>query len=477
MNVFFELLPDTIINWIIENSTERHIETNKTLIKEGDYIESLYIVLEGLFGIYLTSVDNKLLRLCGPGSVLGEISFIDDVPASASVIANEASLILELPRSKLTSKMETEPSFEAAFNKALAVILSRRLRNINQKFFDVKSEGIDTSLKNEIFQKTLAAIDSFKKTILQKDKDINKNDCTSEEAFQHIFFDFSGLGNIIHKALGPESELNEYLKEQLESHLQHELLPFVLMTETTERFYSKPRGYAGDYLTIEKIYLNRPAGIGRLGPIIDHVHLEAPSARAVRNRRGLLVSEIKKTLSSKRGKRIKIMSLACGPAREIFDVYEEMEDKTLIETTLLDIDCQALAFVDELRHKKKLTKQISLLEENLIYLSLGRKKTEIDAQDLIYSIGLIDYFNDKLVIKLLNYIYKALAPGGRVILGNFHPNNIYKEYMDYVLEWNLIHRTEEDMNRLLLHSEFKCPYTNIYFEDENVNLFVECVKE
>ena len=68
---------------------------------------------------------------------------------------NEASLLLELPRSKLTSKMEKDPSFEADFNRALAGILSGRLRNINKRFFDVKSQGIDTGRKNEIFQNTL----------------------------------------------------------------------------------------------------------------------------------------------------------------------------------------------------------------------------------------------------------------------------------------------------------------------------------
>ena len=49
--------------------------------------------------------------------------------------------------------------------------------------------------------------------------------------------------------------------------------------------------------------------------------------------------------------------------------------------------------------------------------------------------------------------------------------------MDYVLEWNLIHRTEEDMHRLFQHSEFGRPCSRIQFETQGVNLFAECVKE
>ena len=70
-----------------------------------------------------------------------------------------------------------------------------------------------------------------------------------------------------------------------------------------------------------------------------------------------------------------------------------------------------------------------------------------------------------------------LAPGGRVILGNFHPNNVDKAFMDYVLDWKLIHRTEDDMNRLFAQSKFARPCTRFRFEQEGINLFAECVKE
>lgn len=98
-------------------------------------------------------------------------------------------------------------------------------------------------------------------------------------------------------------------------------------------------------------------------------------------------------------------------------------------------------------------------------------------QDLVYSIGLIDYFSDKFVVALLNYIYDLLRPGDKVILGNFHPRNPDKAMMDYVLDWNLIHRSEEDMNRLYSASKFVKPCTKIRFEGERIYLFAECIKE
>ena len=129
---------------------------------------------------------------------------------------------------------------------------------------------------------------------------------------------------------------------------------------------------------------------------------------------------------------------------------------------MIDIDLQALAYVSDRIEKRTLKRQIKLVHGNL---ATGRQKVDIHDQDLVYSIGLIDYFDDKFVVKLLNYIYATLAPGGKAILGNFHSSNPCRAFCDYVLDWKLIHRTEEDMNRLYSASLFGRPCTNIRFEE------------
>jgi hypothetical protein len=171
-----------------------------------------------------------------------------------------------------------------------------------------------------------------------------------------------------------------------------------------------------------------------------------------------------------------VTSLACGPAAELFDVYADLENPRRLKTSLIDIDMQALAFVAEKRDKAGLQSQMSLIPGNLLYLALGRQKLDLPPQDLMYSIGLIDYFNDKFVGKLLNWIHARLAPGGKAILGNFHPCNTDKVLMDHLLDWKLIHRTEDDMNRLFAASSFGQPCTAIRFEAEGINMFASCVK-
>jgi len=264
--------------------------------------------------------------------------------------------------------------------------------------------------------------------------------------------------------------------DELGARIRRDLLPYLLLTSAAERWYSKPRGYAGDFLAIEHIYQNEPAGHGRIGPVLDRCFLNLPAAIAVRNRRGLLADEITEVIANKHGQPARVTSLACGPAAEIFDVFGKLENPGSLVATLIDIDHQALSFVGDRRDSAGLRQQIKLINANLIYLATGKERIELRDQDLVYSIGLIDYFNDKFVIKLLNYIHAALRPGGKVILGNFHPRNPSRGLMEHLFDWRLIHRTEADMDRLFFNSAFGRASSRIRFEEQGINLFAECIK-
>lgn len=79
--------------------------------------------------------------------------------------------------------------------------------------------------------------------------------------------------------------------------MRFELLPYLLLTRSAERVYRKPRGYAGDSLTIAWMYADEPGGAGELVTLLDRCFLNQPAARAVRNRRGLLREELQLALT------------------------------------------------------------------------------------------------------------------------------------------------------------------------------------
>ncbi len=258
--------------------------------------------------------------------------------------------------------------------------------------------------------------------------------------------------------------------------VQSELLPYLLMAENGERWYAKPRGYAGDFLTIEKIYEDEARGLGRIGPLLDRCFLQIPAARAVQNRRGLLAGELRATMAACADRPARITSIACGPARELFDAYVAMADTRRLAATLIDLDDEALAYCAARCEALGLADQLTLARANVVHLALGRKTIQLAEQDLVYSVGLVDYFKDELVVKLLDYIHGVLRPGGRVILGNFHPSNPTKAVMDHVLDWKLIHRDEDDMHALFRASAFGAHCSRILYEPQRINLFAEGIK-
>src|SRR5262249_27090196 len=62
------------------------------------------------------------------------------------------------------------------------------------------------------------------------------------------------------------------------------LLPFFLRSPFLRRCREKPRGYAGDYLTIQMMYDHSPRQIESFGMAVEAWAMAQPCPKAVRNR-------------------------------------------------------------------------------------------------------------------------------------------------------------------------------------------------
>lgn len=378
------------------------------------------------------------------------------------------------PHEELSRRFAEDPELAARLLRDLAHFLSSCLDRTQHW---QAAERVVPRDAEAHWDRLRESLEHMRDEVRRVDREGQKNDGVVPEPVKWEFVNgFMVFMELLEQTVGDGADLDPRLRQELGSRVQKEILPYLLMCDTGERIYTKPRGYAGDFLTIDMVYRNRPAGTGRLGPVLDSCLLECAAARAVRNRRTLLVEEIRRFREAVDDRPLRMTSLACGPAREVFDAFDEVEDRRALDATLVDFDLQALAFVSDIRDRRRLQGRIKLLNENLVDLATGRRRAEIEDQDLVYSIGLIDYFNDKVVLRLLNWIHGLLRPGGRVILGNFHPRNPNKAYMDHVVEWPLIHRSEADMDRLFQESAFGGPSTRIRFEEQGINLFAECVR-
>jgi CRP-like cAMP-binding protein/SAM-dependent methyltransferase len=255
-----------------------------------------------------------------------------------------------------------------------------------------------------------------------------------------------------------------------------EFYPYLMRSQFAERAYFKPKGYAGDFLMMEHIYANIPKGEGRLGELIDIFCLERPGSLAIHGRRQLIKKELSRISNElhQRGEKTRIMNLACGPNRELFDFLEQCEHTESVEALCVDIDAEALRYTNQYVNVFPHMASIRLMSENVIKWSLGRVSHEMGEMDIIYSAGLCDYLDARLFRALVTQCYKHLRPGGSLLLGNFtaYPDSLF---LDKILKWELIYRNAEDLKEIFAPTPFGDNVT-ILAEKENVNLFALATK-
>ena len=122
-------LSDDDIEWMIANGAPRQLAPGDKLIHEGQPIEALYIVLDGALVVTAASSGEAAIAQLGAGEIIGEISFVDSRPPSATVTALQTSTVFALDRARLYGKLEGDPWFAARFYRSVSVFLADRLRN------------------------------------------------------------------------------------------------------------------------------------------------------------------------------------------------------------------------------------------------------------------------------------------------------------------------------------------------------------
>jgi CRP/FNR family cyclic AMP-dependent transcriptional regulator len=123
--VLLGVLDDSDVEWMLRAGAKRQLKPGDKLITEGQAIDSLHVVLTGAFGVMLAK---KRVASLLAGDIVGEMSFLDARAPSATVVAEEISWVLDVPRQDVRERLAENLGFAARFYRALAVFLSLRMR-------------------------------------------------------------------------------------------------------------------------------------------------------------------------------------------------------------------------------------------------------------------------------------------------------------------------------------------------------------
>ncbi|MEM1310383.1 MAG: cyclic nucleotide-binding domain-containing protein [Cyanobacteria bacterium P01_D01_bin.71] len=128
-------LSNTDLDWMITRGERSRLPSGQQLLGAQLNSDLLYVLIEGKLGLTVmgksapAEQSTALVDELSQGEIVG-IGALFDMPETNSVNTLEPSMIMSLPVSKIQAKLSEDVAFAAHFYRAIAIMLSSRLRRI-----------------------------------------------------------------------------------------------------------------------------------------------------------------------------------------------------------------------------------------------------------------------------------------------------------------------------------------------------------
>lgn len=134
---FPRLLPEEEI-FLLKGADTHSYDAGETVIKEGSRPGYIFVIEEGTARVLRTGAGGGRVEIVylGRGDVFGEMAFVDNAPASASVVADTAVRALCIPAEMIQALMMGDLGFAGRFYHSLALTLAERLRDTTRRHID-----------------------------------------------------------------------------------------------------------------------------------------------------------------------------------------------------------------------------------------------------------------------------------------------------------------------------------------------------
>ena len=108
----FDGLTAEELSTIAQHAVKKPYRKNTVIIERGDEANTLYVLLEGRVKTYIADENGKeiVLNELGPGTQLGELALLGDIPRTASVQTVEDSAFLVLTKRSFLQCLADHPT-------------------------------------------------------------------------------------------------------------------------------------------------------------------------------------------------------------------------------------------------------------------------------------------------------------------------------------------------------------------------------
>ena len=212
----------------------------------------------------------------------------------------------------------------------------------------------------------------------------------------------------------------------------------------TNHAYSRPRGYPGDAGLLDFIYRSdaiAPDRVSEAGLAVFRAMRVAAAPTAVRNRQAIVARAVD-TAALELGRPLRIASLGCGHLAEA-EAMAALDAGAIERLWAIDQDAASIAEV----HRRFPSPAVVGVRASVKEFLRGRVP-EICDLDFFYAAGLFDYLPERAAKCLVRRMFERLRPGGRLLVANFLTGIPDRAYMEAVMDWWLLYRTEDEVAAL-----------------------------
>ncbi len=305
-------------------------------------------------------------------------------------------------------------------------------------------------IEDEINQQWVNYIDNatnqFIKQFFEVEELLNEKDIAAETVYarlRRVFNEFIDRAELFETGIS-----NKELIEKCRKRFHQKTNPIFLKSYSFTRTRVWPKGYHGDYKTLEGIYKNTPLSDG-IGYYMDLYALNLTLARGVQNRLRILTDILSQELEKRQNP--KILNIACGSCRELMELLPLIKNSKA-RITCIDTDEDALSFAyNRLSSASNITNHIDFRYYNALrFFDYEILERDFSKQDIIYSVGLFDYLQTDTLVKILRNLYNHLNPKGTLIAAFKDVRQYRPQPYHWFMDWTgFLQRKEEDFLEIL----------------------------
>lgn len=137
--VFSRLLAEEE-SFLLKSADTRIYEPDELIVEEGKRPEGIFVIEKGSVRVIRRGHGDKRFEITHLGrcDIFGEMAFLDDAPASASILAETEVQVLCITESMIRALLRGDPTFGRRFYHSLALTLAARLRATTHWHIDYK---------------------------------------------------------------------------------------------------------------------------------------------------------------------------------------------------------------------------------------------------------------------------------------------------------------------------------------------------